>query len=180
MSNYFWIMTTTEKSTYSQQLELSWGEILTELSVFMRLWCQLIQLMSSDPTFLHFRMTKNTFEVLSRELAATGAIPTGNRFGRKPIPLQKQILAYLWYTSNMEVIRSVSDRGREGLEGLELVSKLKNGQMEHKFPFGIPDRENGSTFSDVPFISEIFRWDEPKWRVPFTAQPKFPGFFCKW
>ena len=45
-------------------------------------------------------MTKNTFEVLSRELAATGAIPTGNRFGRKPIPLQKQTLAFLliWYT----------------------------------------------------------------------------------
>ena len=69
---------------------------------------------------------------------------------------------------------------KKSREGLELVSKLKNGQMEHKFPFGIPDRENGSTFSDVPFIWEIFRWDEPKWRVPFTAQPEFPGFFCKW
>ena len=49
---------------------------------------------SVDEFRSHFRMTKNTFEVLSRELAATGAIPTGNRFGRKPIPLQKQILAH--------------------------------------------------------------------------------------
>ena len=31
----------------------------------------------------HFRMTKTTFKVLAEELAATGAIPTGNRFGRK-------------------------------------------------------------------------------------------------
>ena len=45
--------------------------------------------MSSDPTF---KMTKNTFEILTRELAATGAIPTGNCFRRKPIPLQKQVL----------------------------------------------------------------------------------------
>ena len=45
---------------------------------------------SVDEFRSHFRMTKNTFEALSRELAATGAIPTGNRFGRKPIPLQKQ------------------------------------------------------------------------------------------
>ena len=32
---------------------------------------------SVDEFRSHFRMTKNTFEVLSRELAATGAIPTG-------------------------------------------------------------------------------------------------------
>ena len=52
----------------------------------------------------HFRMTKTTFEALAQELAATAAIPTGNRFGRKPIQLQKQILAFIWYMSNMEVI----------------------------------------------------------------------------
>ena len=31
----------------------------------------------------HFRMTRNTFESLSQELAATGSIPHGNCFGRK-------------------------------------------------------------------------------------------------
>ena len=80
---------------------------------------------SVDEFRSHFRMTKNTFEVLSRELAATGAIPTGNRFGRKPIPLQKQTLAFLWYTSNMEVIRSGHAYGSKLAQGLELVDKSK-------------------------------------------------------
>ena len=42
----------------------------------------------------HFRLTKTTFEVLAQELASTGAISTGNRFGRKPNQLQRQILAF--------------------------------------------------------------------------------------
>ena len=71
---------------------------------------------SIDEFRSHFRMTKTTFKVLAQELAATGAIPTGNRFGRKPIPLQKQILAFIWYMSNMEVIRSVSDVTLSSLE----------------------------------------------------------------
>lgn len=78
---------------------------------------------SLDEFRSHFRMTKSTFEVLTRELAATGAIPTGNRFGRRPIPLQKQILAFLWYVSNMEVIRSVSDRFNVTLSSLERIIK---------------------------------------------------------
>jgi len=36
-------------------------------------------------------MTKTTFEVLAQNLAAIGEIPTGNRFGRNPIQLQKQL-----------------------------------------------------------------------------------------
>ena len=97
---------------------------------------------SLDEFRSHFRMTKNTFEVLSRELAATGAIPTGNRFGRKPIALQKQILAFLWYTSNMEVIRSVSDRFNVSLSSLERIIKrvsqavLALGQQYLKWPKG--------------------------------------------
>ena len=50
----------------------------------------------------HFQLTKITFKVLAQELAATGAIPTGNCFGRKPIQLQRQIFAFIWYMSNME------------------------------------------------------------------------------
>ena len=71
----------------------------------------------------HFHITKTTFEVLARELAATGAIPTGNHFGRKPIPLQKQILTFIWYMSNMEVIKSVSDRFDMTLSSLERIIK---------------------------------------------------------
>ena len=59
----------------------------------------------------HFRMTRNTFESLSQELAATGSIPHGNRFGRKAIPLQKQVLIFVRFISNLEAMRSVSDTG---------------------------------------------------------------------
>jgi len=41
-------------------------------------------------------------------------------------------------------------------------------------------RENGTTFSAIPFIPENFQWDEPKIHVPFTSQPEFPEFFGKW
>ena len=62
----------------------------------------------------HFRMTRNTFESLSQELATTGSIPHGNRFGRKAIPLQKQVLIFVWFISNLEAMRSVSDRFKLG------------------------------------------------------------------
>ena len=40
-----------------------------------------------------------------------------------------------------------------------------------------------TTFSDVPLFPEIFRWNDPKSRVPFTFlnfQENFPESFCKW
>ena len=52
--------------------------------------------------------------------------------------------------------------------------------MEHKFPLGSFRRENGTTFSGIPFILENFQWNEPKSRVPFTSQQEFPEFFGKW
>ena len=52
--------------------------------------------------------------------------------------------------------------------------------MEHKFPLGSFHRENGTTFSGIPFSPEIFQWDEPKNHVPFTTQPEFPEFLGKW
>ena len=44
--------------------------------------------------------------------------------------------------------------------------------MEH-------DRENGPTFLDFPLFLEIFQWDEPKKRVPFTAEPEIPEILTK-
>ena len=38
-----------------------------------------------------------------------------------------------------------------------------------------PNGENGTTFSEIPFVTEIFQWDEPKKRLPFTSQQEFPG-----
>ncbi|XP_068758073.1 putative nuclease HARBI1 [Montipora capricornis] len=71
----------------------------------------------------HFRMTRNTFESLSQELAATGSIPHGNRFGRKAIPLQKQVLIFVWFISNLDAMRSVSDRFDVTLSSLERILK---------------------------------------------------------
>ena len=40
--------------------------------------------------------------------------------------------------------------------------------------------ENGTTFSGIPFIPEIFQWNEPNSHVPFTSPVEFPEFFGKW
>ena len=42
----------------------------------------------------HFCMTKETFEILSREILRTGHIPLGNPSGRPVIQPQKQILTF--------------------------------------------------------------------------------------
>ena len=60
----------------------------------------------------HFHMTKTTFEVLARELVATGAIPRGNRFGRKRSS-----------SSSSHVDASHVTEIKKLAYGLELVSK---------------------------------------------------------
>ena len=59
---------------------------------------------------------------------------------------------------------------------------IKDGfeEMEHEFPFGYSTRKDRTTFSDVPLLLEIFRWNDPKSRVPYTFQPDFPYKFGKW
>ena len=58
----------------------------------------------------HFRMTKETFEILSREILRTGHIPLGNPSGRPVIQPQKQILTFLWGMANQEPARAIADR----------------------------------------------------------------------
>jgi len=59
----------------------------------------------------HFRLTRNTCELLTREILASGVINVGNAFGRAPIPPEKQILVYLWMMANgSETTRQVADR----------------------------------------------------------------------
>ena len=65
---------------------------------------------SIDEFTSHLRMTRGTLDILCREVAATGIIPQGNRFGRPPIPVQCQVLAFVWFMSNSELTNSVSDR----------------------------------------------------------------------
>ena len=45
---------------------------------------------------------------------------------------------------------------------------------------GNSNRENGPTFLDFPVFPEIFQWDEPTKRVPFTAEPEIPEILTKW
>ena len=52
--------------------------------------------------------------------------------------------------------------------------------MEHDIPFGISNRENGTTFLDFPLFLGIFQWDEPTKRVPFTVEPEIPEILTKW
>ena len=52
--------------------------------------------------------------------------------------------------------------------------------MEHDIPFGNSNRENGTTFLDFPLFLEIFQWDEPTKRVPFTAEPEIPEILTEW
>lgn len=40
-------------------------------------------------------------------------------------------------------------------------------------------RKNRTIFSDVSSLPEIFRWNDPKSRVPFTFQPEFPETFSR-
>lgn len=59
----------------------------------------------------HFRLTRNTFELLTREILTSGVINVGNKFGRAPIPPEKQVLVYLWMMANgSETTRQVADR----------------------------------------------------------------------
>ena len=52
--------------------------------------------------------------------------------------------------------------------------------MEHDILFGNSNGENGPTFLDFPLFLGIFQWDEPKKRVPFTAEPEIPEILTKW
>lgn len=58
----------------------------------------------------HFRMTRETCELLSLEIMQTGQIPIRNSSGRPVIAPQKQILAFLWRIANQEPARAVADR----------------------------------------------------------------------
>ena len=59
----------------------------------------------------HFRLTRNTCELLTREILVSGFINVGNTFGRAPIPPEKQVLVYLWMMANgSETMRQVADR----------------------------------------------------------------------
>ena len=66
------------------------------------------------------------------------------------------------------------------VKGLELEKPCETHKWNGHFPSESFQRENRTTFSEVPFIPEIFQWNEPKTCVPFTSQQEFPEFLGKW
>ncbi|CAB4019672.1 Hypothetical predicted protein [Paramuricea clavata] len=104
-------------------------DIFAAVSAFMRrnlernqdFYEAIIPLYSLDEFRCHFRMSRGTVELLCREIAGTRLIPPGNRFGRAAIPLEKQVLTFIWFISNKEVMRSVSDRFNVTLSSLERI-----------------------------------------------------------
>ena len=99
------------------------------ISMFMRRdrhcskgFCEnIVPLYSMDEFSNHFRMSRATMEILCRKIGATGRVPQRNTFGRAPIPLQQQVLAFVWFISNSEVIRTVSDRFDVTMSSLDRI-----------------------------------------------------------
>ena len=64
---------------------------------------------------------------------------------------------------------------------LNISSAKVEKKNRHPLPFEIFRPKNRTSFSDVPLLLEIFRWNEdPKSRLLFTFQQNFPESFCKW
>lgn len=84
---------------------------------------------SIDEFKSHFRMTRSTMEALCREVQTTGRVPQRHAFGRPPIPLQKQVLAFVWFIANSEVIRSVSDRFDVTLSSMNRIIHRMSGAL---------------------------------------------------
>ena len=64
-------------------------------------------------------------------------------------------------------------------EGLKLVSKMALKKWNTNFRLEYSVQKDRTTFSDVPLLQEIFRWNDPKCHVPFSFLTDFPETFCK-
>ena len=74
----------------------------------------------------------------------------------------------------------LKDRERSGTSDKNKKDEKSVLKWHTNFPLGSFHLENGTTFSEIPFIPDNFQWNEPKSRVPFKSQPQFPEFFGKW
>ena len=60
---------------------------------------------------------------------------------------------------------------------------IKDGfeeEMNTNFRLQYSIRKNRTTFSEIPLLSEIFRWNDSESRIPFIFQLDFPETCCKW
>ena len=88
-----------------RRLQPIWGAIFTEIKVFNHE--NILPAYTVDEFESQFRMTRGTFELLCRAEQATGRVPQQHAIERPPIPLDKQVLAFVWFIANSEVIRLV-------------------------------------------------------------------------
>ena len=85
----------------------------------------------------HFRLTRNTCELLTREILASGVINVGNAFGRSPFPPEKQVSVYLWMMANSsETMRQVADRFNITMSNWVHSAVLSMRQRYIKWPNG--------------------------------------------
>ena len=60
-----------------------------------------------DDTFKrHFRLTRSCVEKLTRLISGDNVFKKKNAGGREMVPVEKQILIFLWYSGNHGTIRS--------------------------------------------------------------------------
>ena len=66
-------------------------------------------------------------------------------------------------------------------EGLKLVPKMKKWNTNFRLEYMYSIQKNKTTFSDVPLLPEIFRWNDPRNRAPILLFNRvFRKLFCKW
>jgi len=62
---------------------------------------------------------------------------------------------------------------------MKLVSNMALSKWNTNFRVEYYVRKNRTTFSGVPLLPEIFRWNDPKGRATFTFQHDIPETFCE-
>ena len=73
---------------------------------------------------------------------------------------------------------------KNGREGLNMVSNMAMKKWNTTFRREHSVRRNRTTFSDVPLLPNVFRWNDRKSRLLFIFsktifQPEVPETFCK-
>ena len=153
------------------RLQPIWGAISTEIKVFNE---NILPAYTVDQFESQFRMTRGTFELLCREVQATGRVPQQHAFGRPPIPLDKQVLAFVWFIANSEVIRSVQPPYflTEDLveSGLELEKNFcETRKWNTQFHRKIPNGKTGLPFQKFNFVRKFSSGTNQK--ITFRLQP---------
>ena len=145
----------------------------------------------------HFRMTRETCELLTRAVMPTGRIPLGNESGRAAIPCIFALLTKVCRGSGAKVVqKNIQVICRIITSGTLILSRrigshvefdfralrnwaraLRNGRMERNFPVIPIFRNFRPTSRGTPKISE---WNSGKCLFHSLPNPEFPEFLVEW